>query len=306
MKKSMSYSFEIKPLRNDGEGSFLISFLDLAECISVRNFSITFLLVFFCLLARAQPIPYPPLDCPQCGDWDVSRAQPSGSVGERLSINSERVIIPTCGEFAATVVNQSMTTDATNNRTYQVTMALQQVVAESVCATSPEVPIRLEIRIGVGYNRDGGFADFQVFKPDQSRPILVAGAWNFMRDDPCGSGSGNGSASCMQIAIAKKYKALAYEVFDAHASVKPQVSAALAKQLNLASFSAATFRFCLKREAQSGGGNWPYVWALSCQATRLDDKLIELRAWRTCHDQKRSSCRPITHKFDKSPSDVER
>lgn len=199
-----------------------------------------------------------------------------------------------------------MTTDAINIRTFLVTMALQQVSAESVCATSPEVPIRLEIRIGVGYNRDGGVADLQVFKPDQASPVLVAGAWNFMRDDPCGSGSGNGSASCMQIAVAKKYKALAYEVFDAHASVKPQVSAALAKQFNLASFSAATFRFCLKREAESGGGSWPYVWALSCQVERLDDKLTELRAWRTCHDQKRTNCRPITHIFVKSPSDVER
>ena len=170
----------------------------------MRILFITLLLGFFCSLVTAQPIPSPSLDCPQCGDWDVTRAQPSGSVGERLTIDSKRVVIPTCGEFAATVVNQTMTTNAINYRTYRVTMFLQSGLAERLCATSSEVPVRLEIQIRNGYNRDGGFADFQVFKPDQTEPVFVAGAWNFMRDDPCGSGSGDGSASCMKISVAKK------------------------------------------------------------------------------------------------------
>lgn len=262
-----------------------------------------FLLVFLCSLAKAQQIPSPPLECPQCGDWDITRARPSGAVGERLSIDSERVTIPTCGEFAATVVNQTMTTDAINNRTYRVMMALRSGYAEPLCGTSPEVPIRLEIQIRVGYNRDGGFAEFEVFKPDQTKPVFAAGAWNSMRDDPCGSGSGDGSAACMLISNAKKYKTLAYEAFEAQASSTSQAAAVLTKHFNAASFSAAAFQFCRKREADSGGGNWPYVWALACQAKRLDDKLAELRAWRSCQDQKRSRCPAVTNKFDKSPSD---
>ncbi len=269
----------------------------------MRFLPASFLLALFCSLTTAQPITSPPLECPQCGDWDITRAQPSGSVGERLSIDSERVIIPTCGEFAVTVVNQGMTASVDGYRTYRVTMALQPRLVERLCSTSPEASIRLEMEIGVGHRQDGGVADFQVYKRSQAAPLLVAGAWNFKRDNPCDSGSGRGSAMCQQFYNARTYKTLAVEVYDAQANINPQVSAALAKQFNVATFAADVFRFCRDREANSGGGTWPYAWALTCQAKRLDDKLAELRAWRSCLDQKRSKCPTVTNKFDKSASD---
>jgi len=122
--------------------------------------------------------------------------------------------------------------------------------------------------------------------------VFSVNAWNYERDNPCDSGSGYGSAACLQVATANLVKTLSYEVYEAQAG----------RQLNPARFAAATMDFCGKREAESGFGSWPYVWALSCQSEILQTKLTELRSWVACKSApKRSSCKPLNENFDRSP-----
>ena len=88
----------------------------------------------------------------------------------------------------------------------------------------------MEVAAGVGYNKDGGLATFSVYNSTQTKPVVTAEAWNFERDNPCDSGSGRGSAACMQMSNARTYKVLAREAYEAHAAVTPQISARLARQ----------------------------------------------------------------------------
>jgi hypothetical protein len=178
-------------------------------------------------------------------------------------------------------------------------------MADALCTVPDDAKMRMELEIGVGYSKDAGIASFSVYKPNQAKPVVTAQAWNFERDNPCDSGSGAGSAACMAISNARTYKMLAQEIYEAHANVRPVVSSRLARQLDVASFAASVFRFCLDREAGNGGGSWPYVWALSCQAERLDRKLTEVREWRACLNEASGKCNMPTNKFDRSKSEGE-
>lgn len=161
----------------------------------------------------------------------------------------------------------------------------------------------MDIEVSVGYQKDGGLGRFGVFKPDESTATLVASGWNFARDNPCDSGSDNGSAACMQIANARMYRILAQEVYAFYASPPHSKPQRLQGQFNPARFAAATLKFCLKRETGSGGGSWPYVWGLSCQSTRMQAKLSEFHAWRSCASSGNKECPFPTESFDTSATD---
>ena len=158
------------------------------------------------------------------------------------------------------------------------------------------VALRLQITVSVGYRADGGLGEFNVYRAQEADPIFSASAWNYARDNPCDSGSAYGSAACLQYANAKLIKALAYEAYSTN-SGRPSDN-----QFNAARYAAATMNFCAAREANSGGGSWPYVWTLDCQAGYLQTKLTELRQWAACQSaSKRSPCKPLDESFDRAP-----
>lgn len=244
-----------------------------------------------------------PLACPHCGSWELSSSEPVGAVGERVSIGLDSVSFPTCGEFRSEVSSQSASVDPNGRRVYRTSLTLRPMLTDRLCAASPGDSLRLDVVVSVGYSTDGGLADFSVFKPGETAATLVARGWNFARDNPCDSGSGNGSAACLQIANARLYRSLAQESYGVYAAAPFSKSYSVARQFNPARFAAATLRFCLKREADSGGGSWPYVSGLGCQAKRMQSKLSEFHAWRSCVAAGMKGCAFPDERFDTSASD---
>jgi hypothetical protein len=234
----------------------------------------------------------PPLDCPHCGTWTVHQASPPGSTGERIVASADRISLPTCGEFSVSVKAQKASI-AGEHRTYRSTLELKPIQPDSPCGIAPGGTLRLEAVVSVGYRADGGLGEFTVYNDRGPSPVLSVTAWNYERDNPCDAGSGDGSAACMQKATASLVKTLSYEAYEARAG----------RQFNPARFAATTMDFCSEREADSGYGSWPYVWALSCQAGLLQTKLAELRSWAACQAASTpSSCKSLNENFERSPS----
>jgi len=242
-----------------------------------------------CILADETPAP--PLECPYCGTWTVTEASPAGSIGERIEFANDRVSLPTCGDFNVSVKTQLNSNDG-ERRTYRSTLELKPIQPDSLCSIAPDQTLRMEAVVSVGYRVDGGRGEFTVYGNSATTPLLSITAWNYDRDNPCDSGSGYGSAACLQVATARLIKTLSYEAYGVGAGGR----------LNPARFAAATMDFCSKREVGNGGGSWPYVWALDCQAERLQAKLKELRAWSACRTGANpSSCKPPNENFDRLP-----
>lgn len=220
-----------------------------------------------------------------------------------MSIDANSVSLPTCGDFRSEVISQSSSLDTNGRRTYRTSLTLHPRITDPLCKAPQGGKLRMDIEVSVGYQKDGGLGRFGVFKPDESTATLVASGWNFARDNPCDSGSDNGSAACMQIANARMYRILAQEVYAFYASPPHSKPQRLQGQFNPARFAAATLKFCLKRETGSGGGSWPYVWGLSCQSTRMQAKLSEFHAWRSCASSGNKECPFPTESFDTSATD---
>ena len=236
-----------------------------------------------------------PLDCPHCGTWTINAASPSGATGEQIVVSTDRISLPTCGEFDAELKEQKSSIQD-QRRTYQATLQLKPGQPDLLCSVNAGETLRLQITVSVGYHADGGLGEFNVYKAQELVPVFSANAWNFSRDDPCDSGSAFGSAACLQYANAKVIKALAYESYSASSGKSS------GNQFNAARYAALTMNFCAAREANNGGGSWPYVWALDCQSGHLQTKLSELRRWLACKAAtKRSTCKPISETFDRSP-----
>ena len=267
----------------------------------MRNACIALLLASAGFSALAQPVPPPALECPQCGSWQINSANPSGVVGERISVGTDSVEFPACGKFNVNSLRTSEAISPDGYRTYRVVLITRPLWSEGKCSTPPDSTLRMEVEIGVGFNKDGGRAQFSIYKSNAEAPVVTAEAWNFERDNPCDSGSGFGSVACLQISNARTYKLFATEVYRAQTELASRESTALSRRLNPATFAAATLAFCLKREEETGFGSWPYAWALTCQSERLDQKLAELRTWRACLESKSSGCVVPTSNFDRSP-----
>lgn len=240
-----------------------------------------------------------PLDCPQCGIWKIVAASPSGATGEQIVVSSEHISIPTCGEFDSELKEQSSSLQD-QQRTYEVSLQLKTAQPDSLCKLDEGEVLILKIKVSVGYRADGGLGEFNVYKTPNVDPVFTANAWNYSRDNPCDSGSGYGSAACLEHANAKLIKALAYESYVMDSGRGSD------NKFNAARYAAATMRFCAAREANRGMGNWPYAWALDCQAGYLEVKLEELRSFAACRaTSKRSACKKVTEKFDRSPKKEE-
>ncbi len=271
----------------------------------MRTVCISLLLASAGFSAAAQPMPTPALECPQCGSWQINWANPSGVVGERITVGTDSVEFPACGRFHVNSLQTSASISPVGYRSYRVMVLLQPFLAEGKCSTPPDSMLSMEVEIGVGYNRDGGRAQFSIYKSNVATPVVTAEAWNFERDNPCDSGSGSGSVACLQIANARTYKLFATEVYRAHTELAPRESAALSRRLNPATFAATTLAFCIKREEERGFGSWPYAWALTCQSERLQQKMTELRTWRACLESKSAGCSVPTSIFDQSPRAID-
>lgn len=257
----------------------------------IRVFLVAAMTAAFAQNVLADEIPAPPLECPYCGTWTVTGASPAGSVGERIEFSNDRISLPTCGEFSISVKTQQSTL-MNERRTYRSTLELKPIQPDPLCNVGAAGTLRLEVIVSVGYRVDGGLGEFKVYSDLAPTPVLSVTAWNYERDDPCDSGSGYGSAACLQRATASLVKTLSYEAYEARAG----------NQFNPARFAAITMDFCSRREAERGYGSWPYVWALDCQVGLLQTKLADLRSWAACKStSKLSSCKPLNENFDRSP-----
>ena len=243
----------------------------------------------------------PPLQCPHCGTWDENRSTPGGAAGERIVVNADTISIPICGQFAFVVEKQELLPEPRDQRTYRTSLTLKPLQTDLLCNANPDERLRLEVEISVGYHNDGGLGEFQVYRATENQPVLVATAWNYERDNPCDSGSGNGSAACMQIASARLYQTLSLEAYDAYALSRSRQIARFTQQFNPAWFADATMKFCERREAESGGGSWPYVHALHCQYRLFEAKLAEVRSWNVCQSKRNSvKCKFPSEAFNRS------
>lgn len=242
-------------------------------------------------------------DCPHCGTWELVRSEPSGAAGERIVVGPGTVTLPTCGEFGIDETDLSWEDDAGGRRRYRAALRLRPTRPERLCASVDEGLVRLEVQVSDALRAGGaGIAQFSVFRDDSDAPRLTALGWNAGRDDPCASGAAPGALACAQLANARLVRNVAQAVYEARLDVPGAASMRANDALDPARFAAATLQFCRGREGEAGGAAWPEVGALECQAERLQDKLAQLRAFRTCVAAGGSRCSFPNERFDRSPA----
>jgi hypothetical protein len=220
-----------------------------------------------------------------------------GLIGEIVIVNNRQIVIPGCGTFDYEI-KQSSKNQEENHVTYNLSMALTQRKESFLCRSKDNIDWVLEMEVS-GHFKEGGTADFTLRRSKEKQAVLYLSAWNMDREDPCDSGSGHGSSACLSIENALLFKALAMKAESAYekSSVKklPLFSAER--------FSAIVWKFCEHRERDSGGGEWPVAWALSCQNGILQDKYQEFETWSRCVEnqgKKHNVCKYPDERFVRS------
>lgn len=259
------------------------------------------LLVILAAASQASANENQPLECPQCGTWDVIHGTPFGAAGNQIVVSAERIVIPTCGEFVYSVEKKTSKQEDPGLYRYLLTLGLRPMLMSPLCGTDEQTNLRADVEISAGYRKDGSVGNFKIYPGGASAPSVEVSAWNMDRDDPCATGSSGGSAACMQIANARLYSELAHEAYGNATMVKKDQHRQPMLNFNPARFAAATLEFCVHRERNNGGGNWPYVWALGCQASLFQTKLGELRSWKACQSKMpRGRCVAPKENIDRS------
>ncbi|MES2102697.1 MAG: hypothetical protein V4634_01655 [Pseudomonadota bacterium] len=247
----------------------------------------------------------PQLDCPQCGQWQISRARRAGFVGDVVKISPEEINIPNCGQFQYKLEKQSVSPRDGHSRIYRMSFLLVKKNDDILCKFSGDKELKMAIEIS-GHFREGGTASMGIREGDSTEDFFSAFAWNLDREWPGDAGSGFGSVSAMAISHANLYKVLSSEVEAAYGILRTQKSKPRNASFNLARFSAEAKNFCRIRESESGFGSWPYVWTLACLDERLSQKLDAFIEWQNCMDTKGSDlvrCKFPDEKFDRSPKE---
>lgn len=249
------------------------------------------------------PPPKPmPLKCPQCGFWHVSSSS-VGLEGDIIIVDEENISIPNCGNFSYEVNSSDVRNEGRPDRhTYTLNMALRQWNASAICRSTSALPWNMNASIS-GHFQEGGKGDFVLRRPNETSAHLSVTGWNSQRENPCDAGSGFGATACARIANARLFKALSIEVSDAYSILLSQPRRKKVPSFNPAWFAADVLAHCSLREKESGGGSWPYAWALVCQSEILIKKLEEFREWRNCIHQGKVdlvTCPFPSEKFDRT------
>lgn len=235
-----------------------------------------------------------PLSCPHCGTWSITSDHSGGATGEQIMVTNHSLEIPGCGQFRIEEATTEMTV-SDGFRNYRSRLVMRLNAPGFSCEAEPGELLNLDVDLSSILRTDAARADFTVSRAGSPQPLFHATAWNFDRYSPCDTGSAYGSVACLSFFNARDYKALAYEAYQAAASRGTE-----RHDFNPAHFARDSLSFCEKREAESGGGSWPFFWALDCQSEILHAKLKEFREWKMCiSSQDRKSCRRPTEKFER-------
>lgn len=226
-----------------------------------------------------------PLECPQCGAWQVSLSTVEGLEGNIILVDDKRIVIPGCGTFGYIIRQSTVKPDYTKYN-YKLSMSLTQWKASFLCERKDDDEWEMDIEVS-GHFHEGGMASFRLRRNSYSKERMSLDVWSIEREDPCGAGSGRGSAACMAIANAQLFKALSIRSERAFLMLSENKTSKKMPSFNAARFSAVVWKFCENREKNSGGGAWPYAWALSCQHGILNDKFEEFAKWRDCMERKK-------------------
>ena len=213
-----------------------------------------------------------PASCPLCGAWRINHSNRPSLLGEEVMITSTKIKIPLCGTFDYEVTEQLTSPIAARSKD-----------AGAFCPSKTERwqerTIQLEVRLS-GHLRQDSVADFVVHGTDIQQEFIRFSAWNMERENPCDSGSGPASLSCMLMDNAKLLKLLSLEVRDLPPS-KTRSRKSL-QPFSATRFADSALHQCRRREADSGGGPWPEVHAQSCLFERIYEKFREIQEWREC------------------------
>lgn len=242
-----------------------------------------------------------PLKCPQCGFWHVSSSS-DGLEGDIIIIDEENISIPNCGNFSYEVKSSNVRIgDRPNGNKYTMGLTLHQWNSSALCDDTLNLPWHMTATI-TGHFHEGGIGNFVLQRTENTDFIFISG-WNSDREDPCGAGSGFGTVACMSIANARLFKALSIEVANAYSILITQPRRKRSPHFNPAFFSADVLAHCTIQNKESGGGSWPYAWALTCQKELLFRKLNEFKEWRSCIRNRKlgsAACTFPSEKFDRT------
>jgi hypothetical protein len=241
-----------------------------------------------------------PLECPQCGLWDVGDA----GYAEMLFIDNNRIVIPGCGSFDYKTEQIVSTPKARDRNPYKVSLQLIQKRKSFLCDPGKEKNGQnwhLEAEVD-GHFQEGGTASFMLRKDKSARPTLWLSGWNMDRENPCDAGSAYGSIACFSNEETHVYRALSQHAEWAY---KLFINRKVRKlpDFNAARFSAIVDQFCVDRERDSGGGSWPHAWASNCQLEIMKKKYKEFVLWEACMEKtgdQFASCRFPNESFNRS------
>jgi hypothetical protein len=200
--------------------------------------------------------------------------------------------IPMCGEFQATVDSTLTEKDTENNPVHVVSLLLRgQGIGSCLGRPNAIEALRADVKVSVGYLRDGSFGSFAISDRATGQKKLVVSGWNYERYSPCDTGSSRGSTDCMIVANAKLLRQLSQSALTANSNYR------------LGRLARAAERAC-EHEGQDAGGSWPVFWFLSCQWELLEIKLREFTAFHACRAAKGRSCRVPDEKVGRPAKDV--
>lgn len=233
-----------------------------------------------------------PLECPQCGAWTLTSSKPPGLVGERLVVTYDRISIPMCGEFRPEVESSSIKNEEGGNRRYHLSLALRGAGGASCATRNKDVDaLRAEVDISVAYHSDGGFGDFLIIDRATGMSVFTASGWNYERDNPCDTGSGNGSLACVVVANAELQRQLSQSALLANPNYR------VGRVLRAAELAC-------RNKGQDAGGSWPAVWQESCKGELLEKKFEAFTAFHECREKQGHSCQAPDEKVGKPTEDT--
>jgi uncharacterized protein len=241
-----------------------------------------------------------PLECPQCGVWQLSSSEPDGLVGDNVFIDDHQIVIPGCGVFSYKVKQLKTTVEREDDYIYDVSLLLSpQTEISLLCKEGRGDTWTMDINIGTR-----GSADLVLSKDEAKNPTLSLVGWSIGRDDPCEYGTGEGTAVCLSIVERLTYRILSVKAEQAYKKLLESNPSKNLPNFNAARFSAVVSQFCENKEKDRGSPSWSYAWAYTCQNRILEAKLKEFSTWMDCMEKNKNKhgvCKFPAESFDRNP-----
>lgn len=246
----------------------------------------------------ADPVPAPPLACPQCGHWELAGAS-HGMTGEWMAIRPDRVDFPALGWFCARTIEQSVKDEGRGRRGYRVVLELTPRTDD--CATPGGQGLRMQVDVDAGGNVEGSHARMRIRRG--AEPVFDGEAWNVDREDPCDSGSNTAFIACHDMDHARLYKQLSLEAYGIRRSLAGNAAASFARRFSPDRFVDDVERFCDRQGSLRGAGSGATLVSKQCQVERMAAKLRELEAWQACMRKGERACTTPDQRFDTSATE---